>query len=331
MSFRGRVPRSESGGTEPSNRIRLHVLSTRNARPDDRESSPICPCPPAHRDWRLAVRSPRRPTTSRSRLREDVVYTKVGDHRAEARHRGPPRGTGRSRRDRDPRGAWRAGNKRDVPGHGRDARTGLRGDLAPVPLLPQGCFPAQVHDVKAAVRWLRANAKEYKLDPDHIGATGFSAGGHLSLMLGVTGRSDGLEGDDVPADAPSSRVQAVVNYFGPTDLAAKDIPEVSRPLVRRFLGGRPTQKPEEAARRRPGHVRHQGRRPDADVPGDEGPARPLHPGHPPGRRPDLRRRPRPRRGTCWSPGHGWGGDEMTHTIEETFAFFDRHLKPSARP
>ena len=100
---------------------------------------------------------------------------------------------------------------------------------------PKEVFPAQVHDVKAAVRWLKTNAKKYHVDPNRVGAMGFSAGGHLALMLGVTAPSDGLEGT-AAADAPDSRVKAVVNYFGPTDLAASDIPPLSKPLVKDFLG-----------------------------------------------------------------------------------------------
>ena len=78
-------------------------------------------------------------------------------------------------------------------------------------------FPAQVEDVKCAVRWLRANAEKYHIDPNRIGATGGSAGGHLSLMLGVLGDSQKFEGGGGHPGV-SSRVQAVVNYFGPTDL-----------------------------------------------------------------------------------------------------------------
>jgi len=78
-------------------------------------------------------------------------------------------------------------------------------------------FPAQVEDVKCAVRWLRANAEKYHVDPNRIGATGGSAGGHLSLMLGVLGESQKFEGNGGHPGV-SSRVQAVVNYFGPTDL-----------------------------------------------------------------------------------------------------------------
>ncbi len=79
-------------------------------------------------------------------------------------------------------------------------------------------FPAQLEDVKCAVRWLRANAEKYHVDPKRIGATGESAGGHLSLLLGVTGATKQFEGSGGNPEV-SSEVQTVVNYFGPTDLA----------------------------------------------------------------------------------------------------------------
>src|SRR5262249_40102536 len=72
----------------------------------------------------------------------------------------------------------------------------------------------------AAVRWLRANAKKYKLDPDHIGAFGYSAGGHLACLLGAADGKDGLEGNGGNLDQ-SSRIQAVVSFFGPTDFTQK--------------------------------------------------------------------------------------------------------------
>jgi dipeptidyl aminopeptidase/acylaminoacyl peptidase len=80
-----------------------------------------------------------------------------------------------------------------------------------------GSFPAQVHDVKCVVRWLRANARKYKIDPNRIGALGWSAGGYLALMLGLTQPSDGLEGECGNLKY-SSRVQAVVNLAGISDL-----------------------------------------------------------------------------------------------------------------
>jgi acetyl esterase/lipase len=84
-------------------------------------------------------------------------------------------------------------------------------------LAPKYQFPAAVHDVKAAVRWLRANADKYHIDPERIGVVGDSAGGHLAQYLGVTGDVPSLEGDGGNA-GHSSRVTCVVNYYGPSDL-----------------------------------------------------------------------------------------------------------------
>jgi acetyl esterase/lipase len=77
-------------------------------------------------------------------------------------------------------------------------------------------WPAQINDCKAAVRFLRANAAKYNLDPDHFGVGGDSAGGHLAAMLGTSGDVKELEGDLGNQDV-SSRVQAVLDWFGPTD------------------------------------------------------------------------------------------------------------------
>jgi acetyl esterase/lipase len=104
-------------------------------------------------------------------------------------------------------------------------------------LAPKYQFPAAVYDVKAAVRWLRANAARYHIDPERIGVTGGSAGGHLAQFLGVTGGVKEFEGDGGNADE-SSRVACVVNFYGPSDFTKSygksvDAAEVL-PL---FLGG----------------------------------------------------------------------------------------------
>ncbi|HHP7230111.1 MAG TPA: alpha/beta hydrolase fold domain-containing protein [Xenococcaceae cyanobacterium] len=80
----------------------------------------------------------------------------------------------------------------------------------------EAIYPAQIHDAKAAVRWLRANAAQYNLDPDKFGAWGASAGGHLSLLLGTTGGVTQLEGNQGNLTV-SSEVQAVCSWFAPTD------------------------------------------------------------------------------------------------------------------
>lgn len=79
-------------------------------------------------------------------------------------------------------------------------------------------FPAQIHDLKGAVRWLRANAGTYNLDPTRIGAWGSSAGGHLAALLGTSGDVKRLEGDIGGNLEYSSRVQAAANYYGPCDI-----------------------------------------------------------------------------------------------------------------
>jgi len=81
-------------------------------------------------------------------------------------------------------------------------------------------FPAQVHDIKCAVRWLRANARKYKIDPNRIGVVGWDSGGHLALMLGLTDPSHMLEGECGNMEY-SSRVQAVVSLAGITDLKSQ--------------------------------------------------------------------------------------------------------------
>jgi len=83
-------------------------------------------------------------------------------------------------------------------------------------LAPQHKFPAAVHDSKAAVRWLRANATKYHINPDRIGVTGGSAGGHLAQFLGVTANVPQFEGNGGNADQPS-HVACVVNVYGPSD------------------------------------------------------------------------------------------------------------------
>ena len=91
-------------------------------------------------------------------------------------------------------------------------------------LSQEAIFPAQIHDCKAAIRWLRAHAAEYHLDPNRIGAWGDSAGGYLVAMLGVAGEVLELEGDLGNLDY-SSRVQAVCDWYGPSDfLRMNDVP-----------------------------------------------------------------------------------------------------------
>jgi acetyl esterase/lipase len=84
-------------------------------------------------------------------------------------------------------------------------------------------FPAAVQDVKAAIRWLRAHAGEYGIDPRRIAVWGTSAGGYLATMVGVSGGVwSGLDDVGLGNAAVSSQVQAVVSWYGPGDFTALD-------------------------------------------------------------------------------------------------------------
>ncbi|MBQ5380142.1 MAG: alpha/beta hydrolase [Paraprevotella sp.] len=89
-------------------------------------------------------------------------------------------------------------------------------------------FPACIEDVKCAVRWLKAHAKEYKVDPERIGCTGHSAGGHLAMMLAVSSENTALEGDG-PWKEYSSSVACAVGCAPPTEIGNPNIPWAQHP------------------------------------------------------------------------------------------------------
>ncbi len=115
--------------------------------------------------------------------------------------------------------------------HGGGWQNGNKGGGPALALLEQGfavatinyrlsgdaIFPAQIHDCKAAVRHLRGKAKEYGIDPERFGVWGSSAGGHLVALVGTSGDVKELEGEVGEFTSVSSRVQAVCDWFGPTD------------------------------------------------------------------------------------------------------------------
>ncbi len=115
-------------------------------------------------------------------------------------------------------------------------------------------FPAQIEDCKAAIRWLRAHARQHGYDPDRIAAWGSSAGGHLVALLGVTGEVKDFDRGENPG--VSSRVQAVVNFYGPSELLTMDAQSGANSKMKhnapdspeaKLLGG-PIQEHKERAR-----------------------------------------------------------------------------------
>ena len=186
-------------------------------------------------------------------------------------------------------------------------------------------FPAQIHDAKAAVRWLRANANRCHIDPNRIGATGRSAGGHLSLLLGLTDPRAKLEGDGGHADQ-SSRVQAVVNVFGPTELAACYRTSSVAWIFRLFMGGTP----DEAA------DNYRSASPVTYASGDDPPVLTLHGDQdlavPLAQAVALDEKMKAVGASHTltvfkGQGHGFGGEYRTKELDAMWAFFDEHLKP----
>ena len=125
-------------------------------------------------------------------------------------------------------GGWRLGSRHSVgpmyrgaspSPFERVAQAGVAVASIDYRLSGEATWPAQLHDAKAAVRWMRARAGELGIDPDRIAAWGESSGGHLAELLGLTADDPALEGE-VGITGPSSRVAAVVAWFAPSDVAA---------------------------------------------------------------------------------------------------------------
>ncbi len=115
-------------------------------------------------------------------------------------------------------GGWSGGTKESaVPGLVQFARKGYFCATIDYRLSGQAPWPAQIEDCKCAIRFLRAKAADYGIDPKRIGVWGSSAGGHLVAMLGTAGDQKQFEGKGGWPDQ-SSRVQAVCDWFGPADL-----------------------------------------------------------------------------------------------------------------
>jgi acetyl esterase/lipase len=185
-------------------------------------------------------RTPRRPTTIA--VTRDVPYAERGGRELVADLYRPVTG-------RRPgvvvihAGGWFSGSKDDVAGLAQ--RLADAGYVAMAPgyrLAPEHRFPAQIHDLKEAVRWLRANADEWGVDPERIAAFGYSAGGHLAALLATSGPDDGLEGETA-FPGTSSRVQALVAGGTPADLLALR----PNPAVAQLLGAQATERPTLAA------------------------------------------------------------------------------------
>jgi acetyl esterase/lipase len=180
--------------------------------------------------------------------------------------------------------------------HGGAFRMGSKEDKVPLTYLDRGyavasinyrlsqhaLFPAQIEDCKSAVRWLRKHAVRFGLDSGRFAAWGESAGGHLAAMLGVCGERREFDlGENLEV---SSRVAAVVDYFGPTDFLQMDAHRLPGGMVHdasdspesELVGGAIQQNPQKAARANPVRYAGPSAPPFLIVHGDQDPLVPYH-------------------------------------------------------
>ena len=149
-------------------------------------------------------------------------------------------------------GAWRSGSKQRMPLTGL-VRNGFAVASADYRLSPAARFPAQIHDLKAAIRFLRAKQQDYGYNAQRLAIAGTSAGGHLAALVGVTNGHERLEGRLGGHLDESSEVHAIVSFFGAGNLLTilpQSTPgglQVRMPALQLLLGAQPEDTPELAA------------------------------------------------------------------------------------
>lgn len=148
-------------------------------------------------------------------------------------------------------GAWRAGSKSDVP-IAKLLDQGFAIASVDYRLSTQAIFPAQIHDIKAAIRFLRAKSELFHLNTSRVAIIGSSAGGHLAALVGVTNGNKALEGTIGEHLSQSSDVQYIVSLFGASNLqtilsqSTEFGLKMRVPALQLLLGGQPTEKPDLA-------------------------------------------------------------------------------------
>lgn len=180
-------------------------------------------------------------------------------------------------------GAWRMGDNKHPPAVPLLTDHGFVVASITYRLSQEALFPAQIQDCKAAVRWLRAHAQEYNLDPDKFGAWGASAGGHLVALLGLAVDVPTFE-DGEHLDQ-SSQVQAVCDWYGPTDFLQMDSHALdSSPFPHdaadspesQLVGGPIQENRDKVAEANPITYRTKGHPPFLIMHGDQDPLVPFH-------------------------------------------------------
>jgi acetyl esterase/lipase len=175
--------------------------------------------------WVVAAAADDKPRAAKAY--DDLTYAEVDDQKLELDLRVP---TGESR---PPLvvyihgGSWRAGSRKSPPVEWLIDEGFALASLS-YRFSTTATFPAQIHDVKGAIRKLRSWADQYGYDASRIGVVGTSAGGHLAVLLGTSGDVKHLEGAVGGGADQSSRVEAVVDFYGPTDFPLRSKTQPSR-------------------------------------------------------------------------------------------------------
>ncbi|MGF1581617.1 MAG: alpha/beta hydrolase fold domain-containing protein [Gemmataceae bacterium] len=223
-------------------------------------------------------------------------------------------------------GGWRTGSRKQLSELTKVlGKKGFVAATISYRLTPKAKFPAQVHDCKAAVRWLRANAKKYRIDPNKIGAVGFSAGAHLVCLLGAADKTAGLEGNG-GHPKQSSRVQAVVSFFGPTDFMVKRWTKQSENFFLIPFFGAPYKKAKALyAKGSPQKYVSKDDPPFLFFHGDKDTLVGLH------NSVDMAKLLRAKQVSAEvvvmkGEGHGWGGKKLQQSLEKTVKFFKEKLR-----
>lgn len=223
-------------------------------------------------------------------------------------------------------GGWRAGNRKDLTKLIQFfAEKGFVAATASYRLSPKHQFPAAIEDCKAAVRWLRAQADVYRIDSERIGAIGFSAGGHLVCLMGTADAKAGLEGKGGHPEK-SSRVQAVVSFFGPTDFTMKHWDKsVEDFFLVPFFGGSYEERKELYAKGSPLRYVHAECPPFLFFHGDKDRLVNIEESQ------KLCKKLKDVGGSARvvaleNEGHGWSGEKMMRSLDECRVFFEEKLK-----
>lgn len=272
-----------------------------------------------------AVAAAAAPAKPAIELQENVAYSTTGDERQKLDIARPATGAG-------PfpvvvfihGGGWAGGNKESHRNEITEAaRRGYVSASLSYRLAPKYKFPAAVEDVKCAIRWLRAHSKELNIKGDKIGAVGFSAGAHLAMMLGTMDKGDGYDEAGGWTDQ-SSKVQAVVEFVGPTDLLG-EYPEVSHNILKNFIGGSKEDLRDAYRKASPITYVNAGDAPMLLFQGTEDPLVPYEQAYFMAQALTKAKVPG-RVELMLGEGHGWKGKPLEDSFRGMYEFLDRNLK-----